>query len=84
MAKSEEELQEMLDAQKRDGKTTGNYPEGKLSTDDEGEIAVGFAADKEKNLVYIEFGKPVAWLAFPKKLALEMAETLKKKAEELE
>lgn len=42
---------------------TGNFPDGRVSSRDEGEIAIRFAADVQRGLVRIDFGKPVAWLA---------------------
>ena len=42
---------------------TGQFPEGRLNQDDEGEIAIAICADHGN--VVIQFGKPVAWLAMP-------------------
>lgn len=43
---------------------TGRYPQGRYTNDDEGELAIAVAADPRNRIVRIEFGKPVAWLAF--------------------
>lgn len=43
---------------------TGTFPNGQLKTDDEGGIAIHISADKTKNVVMMQFGKPISWLAF--------------------
>ena len=63
---------------------TGNFPEGKICKDDEGEIRLAITAVKEKNVVLVEFGKPVKWLGLPKEEALGLADLLKKHAEKLD
>jgi len=63
---------------------TGNFPEGKLNDDDEGELAIAIIADKTKQVVAIDFGKPVHWLAMPRANAIEFANILLAKAAELE
>lgn len=50
---------------------TGNFPQGKLNSNDEGELALGITHDKGK--VIIDFGKPVAWIGFDPKQAKEIA-----------
>jgi hypothetical protein len=62
---------------------TGEFPEGKLTEHDEGALNIGIAADIEKRVVHIQFGKPVAWLAMEKSYALGLADSIRKKAEEL-
>ena len=41
---------------------TGEFPEGKVNEHDEGEITLAVVSREGK--VFVEFGKPVAWLAF--------------------
>lgn len=41
---------------------TGKYPQGKLSSTDEGEIQFAVGSDPRARKVVIDFGKPVAWL----------------------
>jgi hypothetical protein len=50
---------------------TGNFPDGKISDDDEGELTM--AVREEKGMVRLDFGKPVAWLMLPPDSALEFA-----------
>jgi hypothetical protein len=55
---------------------TGKFPEGKLNEDDEGELRFGIAGDPEKGMVYIDFGKPVTWMAMRPERAEALAEIL--------
>ena len=60
---------------------TGIFGRGQLAPsdgEDEGDIRIAVAADGD--LVRIDFGKPVAWLALPKENALGFAQILQKKA----
>lgn len=59
---------------------TGNFPDGKVSEDDEGEIQFGMAADPDNEMVHIDFGKPVAWLRVPGQDAITIAVTMLDKA----
>jgi hypothetical protein len=45
------------------------FPDGKISLDDEGRAKVMISHDE--NLVRLDFGKPLAWLAMPKSQALQ-------------
>jgi hypothetical protein len=54
------------------------YPHGRLSGDDDGEIAIGIASDLENKVVRMKFGKPVAWLAMDKDTAIVMLTNLAK------
>lgn len=53
---------------------TGNFPKGKITERDEGEIklAIGHAPGK----VIISFGKEVAWIGFTPEQARDIARTL--------
>lgn len=62
---------------------TGRYPMGKLTETDEGEIAFGVAADKQNGKVIINFGKPTAWVGMDREQALALADSLKRKADDL-
>ena len=53
---------------------TGEYPDGKISSDDEGELMMGMSNDGR--LVRVDFGSPVAWFAIPPELAMRMGENL--------
>lgn len=53
---------------------TGQFPDGRISGDDEGELrcAVGIGSGR----VFIDFGKPVTWVALPADHAKEIADAL--------
>lgn len=53
---------------------TGAFPKGKLNKTDEGELRM--AVSSANGLVRIDFGKPVAWVAFPANQAKELAALL--------
>lgn len=59
-------------------KTFGEYPDGRLNSDDAGALplAIGSADGK----VVMEFPKPVAWIGFTGDQAMEIAQTLIKHA----
>jgi len=54
---------------------TGEFPRGSLGPHDEGELQMGVAHDADGN-VHINFGKEVAWLAFPQEEAIEFAKLI--------
>ena len=59
--------------------TTGKYPQGSYGRHDEGELRTGVTRDRYGN-VRIDFGKPVAWMAFPAEQAIQLARLLLKHA----
>lgn len=61
---------------------TGDFPRGKLNADDEGGLRVAIAV--KDRTVMIAFGKEVAWLGMSKPEALAFAETIRKRAEEIQ
>jgi hypothetical protein len=63
---------------------TGRYPYGASRPDDEGELRAAMATDVANNLIRIEFGKKVAWLALPPAEARRWAAALMAKAAELD
>jgi hypothetical protein len=63
---------------------TGRFPHGKIDKDDQGELSVGIAVDHEQQIVVIDFGKDVTWIAFDRAAALELADAIKSFAEKLE
>ncbi|HEY1980714.1 MAG TPA: hypothetical protein VGH13_11555 [Xanthobacteraceae bacterium] len=65
---------------KRPFGATGTYPQGVLNDGDEGALKMGIAFDKQDGLVHLEFGKPVAWIAFPPEVAINFARSLLKAA----
>lgn len=61
--------------------STGRYPKGKLTEDDDGEMLMGMMI--LKNRIVIHFGNPTLWIGLDKNQATEMAEKLKAMAKEL-
>jgi hypothetical protein len=58
---------------------TGNYPQGKLHDDDEGELTM--AVSRTGNIVRIDFGKSLQWIAMSPEEAVGLAQILMKHAE---
>lgn len=58
---------------------TGEFPEGKISGGDEGEIA--FAVGTLDGKVVVHFGNPVTWLGMLPDEARELAKSLTKRAD---
>jgi hypothetical protein len=52
--------------------TTGEFPDGKTSEDDKGELAM--AIGNKDGLVFIDFGnKPIDWISFKPEEAVQLA-----------
>jgi len=57
---------------------TGNFPQGKLTKSDEGEIQ--FTVGAKNNKVILQFGTPVAWMGMSPEQAVDLGEMLIQKA----
>lgn len=57
---------------------TGRFPQGKLTTKDEGEIQ--FAIGEKDGKVILDFGKATAWIGFEPEQALQIAKILELRA----
>lgn len=55
---------------------TGEFPNGKIIPEDEGEIRI--AIGSKFNTVFMDFGKPTAWIGFTPVQARQIAATLMK------
>ncbi len=66
------------------GNAKPNHPDGPLNRNDEGELTVAFAADKQNKVVLVQFGKPVKWFGLPPDAAIKFGEQLIAKAKELQ
>jgi hypothetical protein len=69
------------EAQKKEFGATGQFPEEKLTQNDEGEIQFGVSTYKHE--VIINFGTPVKWIGFNKELAHKLADSIHRHADEL-
>lgn len=82
-----EELKNFTSWQKKDVAgnpdfgATGEFPDGKKNSDDEGELRFGVAHDSRE--VIINFGKPIAWFSLPPYQARALAELIIKHADEI-
>lgn len=63
---------------------TGNFPDGKISNIDEGDLVFALSYNKKHKIFYLNFGKPVSWLAIPKDEALKFANVILNKISENE
>lgn len=61
---------------------TGEFPGGKFTPADEGEIRFGVTSHNGK--VIVDFGKPVVWMGMDAAQARGLAEVLLKRADEAE
>lgn len=69
-----------IEAQRQGLGATGRSPSGSVHDTDEGEIRIGVASDERNDKVILNFGKPVAWIAFDPPQAVEIAQALIKHA----
>lgn len=60
---------------------TGEFPDGKLSEEDEGELRMQIGLTAE-GLVRMDFGKPIAWFSMHPQQACDMAAMIVKHARE--
>lgn len=63
---------------KREFGATGTASQGLIDPTDQGDLRMGVT--REGDLVRIEFGKPVAWLALPRAQAVQLAKLIGKHA----
>lgn len=60
---------------------SGQYPRGKLSEGDEGQLAVAIGVT-DKTLI-INFGKPIIWVGLDYHSAMQLAENIIRRAQEI-
>ena len=66
------------------GTANREWPQGRVSGDDDGVTAFAIAADRDNKIVRIQFTKPMFWLGLDNKSARDLAAKLIEKAEDLE
>ena len=59
------------------------YPQGRLSAEDDGETPVGIAADAEHKRVLINYFKPIVWIGLDFEAGLEFLKGLAAKLSEI-
>lgn len=62
---------------------TGEFPDGKCYPDDKGELTLGMAVDVANNLIVLNFGVPVVYLAMGPEQATALADDLLRKVQTL-
>lgn len=65
------------------GQAKPRFPQGKITEDDQGEITFAVAADRNKGVVILRFGKPVDWLGLDAEHARHLGNILIEKANQL-
>lgn len=68
-------LQEQID-----GRAKRTFSGGRIGATDDGDLAFAVGTHPEKELVCIDFGKPVEWVAMQPQQAIELAQSLIKQA----
>ena len=63
---------------------TGEFPDGSIHEDDQGELSFGVAADSMNQRIIVNFGKPVAWVGMKASHARQLADVLTRKANQLD
>lgn len=66
--------------QERNGEAKREWPEGRVSGDDDGSLTFKIGADPDKELVAIEFSKETLWVAMGPQQAIDLAQQLIKHA----
>lgn len=66
--------------QQQEGTADREWPEGRLSGDDEGSFVFIVSADADTDLVKVDFGKPTQWVAMSPQQAIDIAQSLIKQA----
>jgi hypothetical protein len=71
----------LVKLEERQGEIAGTFPEGKLSQEDEGALAISIGL--AENRVMVVFPKPISWLGMSANDALLVGEELIEKARQL-
>lgn len=77
--KEQSELMKMFEDQRKASRQR-SYSQGRLSADDDGDVAFKISSDAEKSVVRIDFPKPMTWIAMNPQEAIELAQMLIKQA----
>lgn len=65
------------------GRAKRSWSDGRIGPEDDGDLAFAVGPHPEKELVCVDFGKPVEMLAMPPQQAVELAQALIKHARAL-
>lgn len=61
-----------------------NFPQGKISDNDLGELSYAVAVDFTRNVVIIRYAKPIDWIGLDAKSCRDLSKLLCEKATQLE
>ena len=67
---------ELSDNLKEQLGATGEFPNGQYHPTDEGEIKMAIVTDRDRELVFLNHGKPVTWIGMTPQQAVELAQSL--------
>ena len=62
---------------------TGEFPDGKVNSDDQGEIRVALGVDPDKKVIVMDMGSPTQWVAWDMESAVRFQEGVAEKIDEL-
>lgn len=80
--KENENIKKFLDQMEK-RLTAREYPQGRISAEDDGAVAFAIAADPAKKVIVIDFGKPVEWVGLSVDDANQLINLLRRKITEL-
>ncbi len=63
---------------------TDKFPQGRINSNDKGEIRMSIFPDEESKVIIVEFGTKLSWIGMPPGQAREMGEALIRHANEME
>ena len=66
-----------------DGKAKRQYSQGRMSAEDDGDLAIAVGVDPQRKIIIIRFGKPIEWIGLGIAETEELIETLKDKIDKL-
>ena len=66
-----------------EGKANRQYSQGRMSAEDDGDLAIAVGVDPQRKIIIINFGKPVAWIGLGIAETEELIEALKDKIDKL-
>lgn len=75
MPESQDELEKLMRDQAA-GKAPRFWPDGRLSGDDDGALAMAIALDLTKRVILIKFSYPSGWIGLDKASAVHMRDKL--------
>lgn len=71
----QKELMDLFRKQ-QNGEARRAWPNGRVAAEDDGQLAFAIGADRDKGIVFVDFGKDVSWIGLPPEQAVALAELL--------